>query len=676
MASPVEKRAHGAAFPRWPALLASLFLLLFAAQLWLHADNASATMDEPVHLLAGHRHLQCGDYAFNPEHPPLLKQLAALPLQSMQVRMPENLACNAGFTPKAETFRLADVFLAENGGDRVLMPARLMAMTFSVALALLVGIAGWRMFGPWPGALAMMMFAIEPVLVAHGSLVTTDMAIAATTFLAVLVMHEARCWKPLPRILLLGMAFGLMLASKHSAVLVLPLLALLRLADASLWRSGAWQLRRHVLAPLLELAASLALGLLVLWAAYGFRYSAAPGVTHAVDLVAFMQSVARPETRDLAMAKLVPWLGQSGLLPESYVMGLADIVGTSVRWTRLLGMLYPQGQWFFFPIALSIKTSIPLLLLFPVGIVMAWLDPGRRRALLFLLLPAFGFLLVAMSSKVTAGVRHVLLVYPFLIVLAGFALARLWQRGRAWPWLLAGLLAYQAVMVVRAAPDYIPFANAFWGGPERAYWALPFHNTDWGQTPKRIGQYLAMNPQGQCWVAGVPSPRTPAGVPRCHVLPERRAWEAPGATFEPIPRTIEGTIFVGVRMTSPRVGGPEYAALLGTPQRMLAGAVLVHEGRFALAHLAGVSHALRCDALVRSGEPVRAIEEGRHAAQLAGDDPRAWISLGDALLAAGQVDEAVQALARARDVLAANPGTYAFTVARLEALAQRVAAVR
>ena len=81
MASPVEKRAHGAAFPRWPALLASLFLLLFAAQLWLHADDASATMDEPVHLLAGHRHLQCGDYAFNPEHPPLLKQLAALPLQ-------------------------------------------------------------------------------------------------------------------------------------------------------------------------------------------------------------------------------------------------------------------------------------------------------------------------------------------------------------------------------------------------------------------------------------------------------------------------------------------------------------------------------------------------------------------------------------------------------------------
>lgn len=664
-----------AALARLPLVLGTLCLLLFALQLWVHAKNASATMDEPVHLLAGHRHLHCGDYAFNPEHPPLLKALAALPLQSMQVRMPEDLPCDAGFTPKAETFRLADVFLAENGGDRILMPARVMAMSFSVLLALLVGITGWRMFGPWPGASAMLLFAMEPVLVAHGSLVTTDMAIAATTFLAVLVMHEARGWKPPARIVSLGLAFGLMLASKHSAVLLLPLLALLRLVDASCWRSGPWRLRTHLLGPLLELAASLCLGLLVLWAAYGFRYSAAPGMAHAVDLASFMQSVARAETRDSVMAGLVPWLGHSGLLPESYVMGLADIVGTSVRWTRVLGMLYPQGQWFFFPVALSIKTGIALLLLLPAGIAMAWVDAGKRRALLFLLLPAFGFLLVAMSSKVTAGVRHVLLVYPFFIVLAGYGVTRLWQRARAWRWLLAGLLAYQALAVVRAAPDYIPFANALWGGPQRAYWALPFHNTDWGQTPKRIGQSLAANTAGECWVAGVASPLTSAGLRRCHVLPERRAWETPGGDIEPIPATIEGTIFLGVRMTSPRVGGPEYAPLLQASPRMLADAVLVHEGRFALPQLAAVGHALRCDALVRSGQPLLAVEEGRRAVALAGGDPRTWISLGDALAAAGNVAEAASALAQAKRALAAEPDTYAFVEPRLDTLGRRVAAI-
>lgn len=656
-----------------PAVLAGLFFLLFASQLWLHARNASATMDESVHLLAGYRHLQCGDYAFNPEHPPLLKQLAAAPLQQMQLRMPEALPCASGFTPKAETFRLADLFLAENGGDRILMPARAMAMLFSLLLAVLVGLAGWRMFGRWTGVAAMGLFAMEPVLVAHGSLVTTDMAIAATSMLAMLVLFEARRWTPVPRILAMGLAFGLMLASKHSAVLVLPLLALVYLLDATTWREGPWGARKHLLQPVSELAAGLGLGLLVLWACYGFRYSAAPGMAHTVDLGAFLQVVGKPETRELLMAKLLPWLGRAGVWPESYLMGLADIVGTSVRWTRLLGWLYPQGQWSFFPIAFSIKTGIPLLLLLPLGIAFAWRDPGKRRALLFLLVPALGYFLVAMSSKVTVGIRHVLLVYPFFIVLAGYGLATLWQRGRAWPWLLAGLLAYQAVAVIRAAPDYIPFANALWGGPDRAYWALPFHNADWGQTPKRIGQYMATHGTGACWVAGVASPPAADGAPACRTLPERRAWEQPGAMPDPIPPVIEGTIFMGVRMTSPRVGGPEYAPLLRHGHHMLAGAVMVHEGRFALHELAAVGHAIRADALLRAGQGDEAITEARRGVSLAAADPRAWISLGDALLVAGRVEEAAQALAGARRVIAAEPGVYAFAVPRLEGLGERLA---
>jgi predicted Zn-dependent protease len=105
---------------------------------------------------------------------------------------------------------------------------------------------------------------------------------------------------------------------------------------------------------------------------------------------------------------------------------------------------------------------------------------------------------------------------------------------------------------------------------------------------------------------------------------------------------------------------------------MLADAVLVHEGRFALPQLAAVGHALRCDALVRSGQPLLAVEEGRRAVALAGDDPRAWISLGDALAAAGNAAEAVRALARAKRAMAANPDTYAFVEARMDALAQRL----
>jgi tetratricopeptide (TPR) repeat protein len=142
---------------------------------------------------------------------------------------------------------------------------------------------------------------------------------------------------------------------------------------------------------------------------------------------------------------------------------------------------------------------------------------------------------------------------------------------------------------------------------------------------------------------------------------------------DPIPAIIEGTIFMGVRMTSPRVGGPEFAPLLRRQHHMLAGAVMVHEGRFELPQLAAVGHAIRADALLRAGQGEEAIAEARRGISLAAADPRAWISLGDALLAAGRVEEATQALAGARRLVAAQPKVYAFAVPRLEGLAERLA---
>ena len=57
-----------------------LLFAFFAFQLWFHAVRTSVIIDEPAHILAGHRHWHCGDFGINPEHPPLLKLLATAPL--------------------------------------------------------------------------------------------------------------------------------------------------------------------------------------------------------------------------------------------------------------------------------------------------------------------------------------------------------------------------------------------------------------------------------------------------------------------------------------------------------------------------------------------------------------------------------------------------------------------
>ena len=88
--------------------LATSLFLVFAFQLVYFALATSATVDEPVHLFAGYRHWQCGDFGINPEHPPLLKLIAAAPL------MFRNLATHRGNAGRRSRPRRTAFFTAKS----------------------------------------------------------------------------------------------------------------------------------------------------------------------------------------------------------------------------------------------------------------------------------------------------------------------------------------------------------------------------------------------------------------------------------------------------------------------------------------------------------------------------------------------------------------------------------
>src|SRR5260370_30852749 len=119
---------------------------LYAFQLWYHATRTSATIDEPVHILAGHRYWQCGDYGINPEHPPLLKLLATAPLNFRALVEPD-WNCGSRITSRLDSFGAGNLFLVQNGVYAVLVPARLAAALMSLLMAAVVLSATWEMFG-------------------------------------------------------------------------------------------------------------------------------------------------------------------------------------------------------------------------------------------------------------------------------------------------------------------------------------------------------------------------------------------------------------------------------------------------------------------------------------------------------------------------------------------------
>ena len=66
---------------RAPAAIAGLLLAVFAGLGLYQARINSAVFDEPVHLAGGLAAVRWDDFRINPEHPPLVKGVAALPLQ-------------------------------------------------------------------------------------------------------------------------------------------------------------------------------------------------------------------------------------------------------------------------------------------------------------------------------------------------------------------------------------------------------------------------------------------------------------------------------------------------------------------------------------------------------------------------------------------------------------------
>ena len=114
----------------------------------------------------------------------------------------------------------------------------------------------------------------------------------------------------------------------------------------------------------------------------------------------------------------------------------------------------------------------------------------RWSAILVTGLP-LAFLAVAATSALDLGLRQVLPVYPFLLILAGGGVAAClrWRRPLGAALALAGI-AWVATTSVRVSPDYLAYFNEPAGGPARGLRWLADSNLDWGQALRRLPEWL------------------------------------------------------------------------------------------------------------------------------------------------------------------------------------------
>lgn len=462
---------------RSPAALLFAAVALYAG-LAVHAMRGhSATFDEGTHLPAGYTHLALGDHRLNPEQPPLVKLLAAAPL----LLAPPTLLTDDPAWVTARQWEFGRRFLYRwNDGERLLFLGRLPIVALGAALIVSVFLWTRCRFGATAGAVALGLAALAPDVLAHGSLVTTDLALALFFLLAVVALDSlTRRATPL-RLLALGSAVGAALATKFSALILGPVLGVLAgvalVGTRPTW-ARAWRLA-------LLLGAAAALALLVVWASYGFRreISPDPGAAAAAR-------VSLEEPRAKAWERAVVLAAGSGILPEDYARGVLFVATHSeARPTFLLGRLSDEGFRLYFVVTFLLKTPLPLLVL--VGFAVARAPRLPRREAAFVWLPVLVYAAFAVTRGLQIGHRHLLPIYPFLFAAAGEAGARLARWRPAGRVILGVLLGWYAVGTLRVHPHHLAYFNELGGGPRNGFRLLVDSNLDWGQDLKRLREWM------------------------------------------------------------------------------------------------------------------------------------------------------------------------------------------
>jgi hypothetical protein len=630
-------------------LLALLAVLLFNC-----VRQESQTFDESTHLFAGYEYWMHGDFGDNPEHPPLAKLIAALPLLPMGLKEPAHFPVQFF---KLEDFVNGSRFLYSGGrADTILLRGRLMLALFSLALGALVYLAASEMFGLLAGLIALSLFVFEPVLIANSALVTTDMPLTCLFFATVYAFYRFLKRPSAGRLALCVAAAALTVTVKHSGALVLPTLLLLGLGDHFTRHHSPDDLAAGEKQPrqlnLAQLAGVLTvIGLVAwafVWAIYGFRYASRPApLTMAPTLAQY--------AADLSPLKhaIIAFAAAHHLFPEAYLYGWTDILLiTSSRNTFIFGHVFPHGQWFFFPGVFVIKSTLALLsllLLVPFAGVLS-----RRRALLFLALPVAFFLGISVASMLNLGVRHILPVYPFCIVLAAAAGAALAARSRLGRVAVAALLALTAISSFYAFPDYLAYSNEAFGGPANTWRVVADSNNDWGQGLKWTKTYLDQHPAKECWFDYNSPLIDPAyyGI-ACKPLPNSIAlsWGL-GKLPASLPTTISGAILISSTDASGLISGPgslnPYQGFTDRkPDAQIGNVILVYNGSFDISPVTAIVDARNAARLMQQHRLDEAVSLAEIAARLAPNNAFVNAELGRILIAAGRTQEGQQVNATA-----------------------------
>lgn len=438
--------------------------------------NFAITTDEDKHYLYG-EHIVSGDSSrFNPSTMPVTG-LNALPKKI------------ASFLGEGQL----KYWLSKHS------VARMVTIFFSCLTAYLVFYWARSLYGFVPALCSLILYVLDPNIIAHSQLVTTDIYTTSTLVFAFYTLWKFAHERNARNGLLCLFALGLSQLAKYTAIVLFPLfLGTLLVYDLSL-RNKFVQARegfnrlifRYVKYAVFAITAS------ILMINLGFLFNRTFTVFGEYK---FRSGLFQKLQTNLTALQSLPVPAPYPYLDGLDYMSDVEKRGAGAGNIYLLGHVR-TGLGFpgYYVIASILKVPISTQIIMLLALFFYFSRKGFSADFLkdemFLAVTVIFYVIYFnFFFKTQVGIRYYLPVFPFLYIFSG-SLFTGWEQFSITK-KVAGLLllVYLSVSVFSYHPYYLSYFNEIVWNRMHAYKYLADSNVDWGQDRNELDEYLLENP--------------------------------------------------------------------------------------------------------------------------------------------------------------------------------------
>ena len=380
---------------------------------------------------------------------------------------------------------------------------RVITIFFSMGIAYFLYQWAKSLYGIYAGFFAMLLYILDPNIIAHSRLITTDMYAVGMILLTLYTFWRFCNHKTWKNFFLSAIVLGISQLAKYTSIYLYPILLVIILIRVFPTWTAHFRKKQYLLiwkdikTGFKYAILILVISLIIINLGFLFNRTFTP-----LEDYSFRSELFQSIQENLSEIGFIPVP-----IPYPYLEGL-DWVKERERTGAGYGNIYlleeiriGEGFSGYYIYASLLKVPIAtqiFIILSAILYISKRKDFDFMRNEVFLFIPiAFFFIYFNFLFRTQIGIRFYLVLFPFLYIFSGAIILSWASTRKSFKIITLALTIYLATSVISSYPNYIQYFNELIWDRRNTYKYLIDSNLDWYQEKDKLHRYLESHPEAK-----------------------------------------------------------------------------------------------------------------------------------------------------------------------------------